>query len=285
MAKKKEYRGNLDAYNLQIKRLEKGGYDFFVEYNGQMRTIIYLDEKGIEQSRSVYYGRRVGDKFEGAHIVLEVKRPLLKRIISGEKPPFFKSESSVISFNRKAIHNCIEQNEGNCLAFDINSCYWVTAKLVGVITEDLFCKYMKERAKWKKGMVASIGALNKKTATLEYRNGKVKTHFMNSEHGMTRPYYWAIINRVSYLMNEVASKLGDSFYMWLTDCMYIREEKAEEAIEIITSWGYEVKSMEATLLKITENTVHFKNEKKSLPTYVNYSKRQDVGSEFFTLFK
>lgn len=285
MAKKTAYRGNLDAYNRQIKRLEEGGYDFFVEYNGQMRTIVYMSEKGVEESRSVYYGSRVGDRFEGAHIVLEVKRALLKRIMNGEKPPRFKEKSSVVSFNKIGILKCIEQKEGKCIAFDINSCYWVTALLLGVISEELFEKYIKDRTKWKKGMVASIGALNKKTAKLDYRNGKVHTHVPNPEHGKLRPYYWAIINRVTYLMDEIASKLGNSFYMWLTDCVYLELEKADEAIEIIASWGYEVKYLDATLLDVTQNAIHFKNEKKSLPTYVNYNKSQDIGSPSYNSFK
>lgn len=285
MAKKNSHKGNLDAYNRQVKRLEQGGYDFFVEYNGQMRTIVYLDERGAEESRSVYYGSRVGDRFEGAHIVLEVKRALIKRVESGEKPPLFKSDSSVVCFNKFGILKCIEQQEGQCIAFDINSCYWVTAHAIGVISDDLFNKYMNDREKWKKGMVASIGALNKKTATLEYRNGRVFTHFMSRQYGMTRPYYWAIINRVTYLMNEITEKLGDSFLMWLTDCVYVQSSKADEAFEIINSWGYDMKPMDARTLQITENAVHFKNDKKLLPTYVNYSNTQDIGSAGYSSFK
>jgi hypothetical protein len=85
-------------------------------------------------------------------------------------------------------------------------------------------------------------------------------------------------------MQDVISQLGDSFLMWLTDCVYVTHEDYEKAIEVISLWGYEVKQYNAKILSVTANKIEFKNDKKSLPTYVNYSFLHDVGSVEFEVF-
>jgi hypothetical protein len=278
---KKKFVGNLNAFQRQMVNLESGKYNFRVEYNGNKRHIIYLDENDLEISRHTYFGKKAEERFEGAHIVREVKKELLERIDAGEKPPKFVANRKVVVFNKPQIISLIENNEGRCVALDINSCYWNTAHELGIVSDRLYNKYMDNPKKWKKGMVASIGALNKKTAVVEFRQGKLQTHYMDIEFGKLRPYYWAVINRVNELMNDVVQECGDDFLMWLTDCVYVREESAKKARQVIGSYNYSVSKMKATMLKVAPRAIHFKNDKKHLPTYINYSERQDVSSELY----
>lgn len=284
MPKKKsdrKHHGNLIAFQKQMRFLEDGGYDYRVEYSGHKRHIIYLDENLNEESRSTFFGKRAEDRFEGAHIVKEVKKEILEKIASGAKPPKFFPNRKVVVFNKSAIIDTIHQNDGKCVAMDINSCYWNTAHHLGFISDRLYNKYISDSKKWKKGMVASIGALNKKTATVEFREGKIETHYMNIEYGKLRPYYWAVINRVNDVMNDVIKACGDDFLMWLTDCVYVNENSADKARLAIGTYGYDLSEMNATMLKAAPKAIHFKNDKKHLPTYVNYAERLDVGSDFY----
>ena len=278
---KKKFVGNLNAFQRQMAKLEEGKYNFRVENNGNKRYIIYLDSDDLEISRHIYFGKKAQERFEGAHIIKEVKKDLLQRIASGEKPPKFVPNRKVVVFNKPQIISSIENDKGECVALDINSCYWNTAHHLGIISDTIYQKYMENPKKWKKGMVASIGALNKQTAVVEYREGKLITHYVNIEFGKLRPYYWAIINRVNMLMNEIVQECGDDFLMWLTDCVYVKKESEHKARQIMGSYGYSVSQMNATLLKVAPRAIHFRNDNKHLPTYVNYSERQDVGSQHY----
>tara|TARA_R110000751_G_scaffold242231_1_gene342647 strand:- start:6748 stop:7608 length:861 start_codon:yes stop_codon:yes gene_type:complete len=276
------YSGDLIQFKNLIKRLEEDEYNFRVEYSGRTRRVIHLDDNKNEVCRDNFFGIRGQSRFKGAHIVKEVKRELLKRIDLGEKRPQFMSDTSVVSFNKAQIKDVIDTNEGKCIAIDIKSCYWVTAYQLGVISKPLFDKYMSERQIWKQGMVASIGALNKKTATLEYSNGEISTHYMGIEFGKLRPYYWQIINRVNAVMNHLIDDLGDEFLMWLTDCVYVKEDSANVAIGILDFWNYDFTKMNAKMIKSpSPSQVWFKNDKKHLPTYINHSYLQDISNPLY----
>lgn len=273
----KRHKGDLNAFHRQLKRLEEGGYSFRVEYNGSTRHIVYLDEKTNEEySRHTYIGNRAGKRFVGAHIVKEVKTQLLARINNGERPPKFKTNTKVVSYSTRSIKECIKENKGNCVALDIKSCYWETAQQLGIISYELYDKYIDESSKWKQGMVSSIGALNKQTATLVYSDGKIATQYMDITFGKTRPYYWAVINRVQDLMLELIEELDDDYLMWLTDCVYVKKTAENKARDIIHANGYETKKMNAKMVKVENRAIWFQNDQKSKPTYISYSQSQDV---------
>jgi hypothetical protein len=82
-------------------------------------------------------------------------------------------------------------------------------------------------------------------------------------------------------MNKVSDECGDDFLMWLTDCVYVKKESEQKARRIIELWGYELKQMNAKFISVTPNTIRFKNDKKHLPTYINYSELQDIGSNLY----
>ena len=273
--------GNLMAFQNQMKTLQEGEYDYHVEYSGNKRRIIYLDGNLQPRSISTYFGKSAEERFQGAHIVKEVKRELLQRIDAGEKPPKFIPRTNVVSFNKPQIIDTIDNLDGKCIAMDINSCYWVTANLLGIVSDRLFEKYMENPKKWKKGLVSSIGALNKKTATCEFKEGKIQTHYMGIEFGQLRPYYWAVINRVHDVMNAVIAECGDDYLMWLTDCVYVKAKSEDTARQVMGSYGYDVSKMNALMISVNKSAIHFRNDKKDLPTYINYSERQDISSDFY----
>ena len=122
------------------------------------------------------------------------------------------------------------------------------------------------------GLLASIGSLNKHETIETYKNGKLQSTDTNWEYkNKYSPFYWAIINYVAEVMMEIAHALGDSFYMWLTDCVYVDRDKKKIATEILDKRGYDYKSFYIEFTELEARQLKWYDFKANEEKYINHN--------------
>ena len=214
--------GYLNRFSVDINKLQNNKSDFQVVSSGLTRKIIF-NKKDKVQNKRLYFGHQKSDILPGVHMVNSVRRNIDAYIESGKPILKIKYRPKLVLYNFMQIQKAINNSPRDLTnAIDINACYFKTAYNLGFINENLYKKGWEKRKENKLGLLASIGSLNKHETIETYKNGKLKTTDTNWEYkNKYSPFYWAIINYVAEVMMEIAHSLGDNFYMWLTDCVYV----------------------------------------------------------------
>ena len=219
--------------------------DFKVISSGMSRIVEFED--GL---RYRFFGKNLKSKIDGAYFVTSVRNQIDKYIAKkgivavNEKP-------NIQMFNPRAIDS---YHDKPVCCLDLNSCYWRTAYLLGFIDEPLYNKGVESGLK--KGLLVSIGALNKMPSIQHYKNGeRISRTFDNEYNSKYSPFYWAIICKVRDLMMEVYKVLGDDLYMWLTDCAFVKPSKQQKVITIFEKYGFPYKVYTSNFVESTENGV------------------------------
>lgn len=264
--------GHIEDFEKKVAFLKKTGADFKVEMSGMTRTILYLDAYGNVSHKGVYFGHRDTERMQGLELVTMVRRELKKRIDSGEKAPPHSVGTKVVAFHVPNCQNAVETGE-TLTEIDLNACYWSTAYKLGFISPELFEKGWAKRRQAKIGLLAAIGSLNKKTYTENYSFGQSEGIERAKKDDAFRPYYWAIINEVNNVMHDSIAKVPKHhFMMWLTDCIYVREESTSIIQEFFSELGYEFKTNSCHFSKVEKNRVYWVNHKTGEEKYVFFSK-------------
>ena len=148
--------------------------------------------------------------------------------------------------------DAIERSLGNQLVMvDINDCYWRTAYLLGYITEETYIKGMKTKA-WKVGRNACIGSLSKSKVVTPYKNGEpqYKLRYVVK----AKPEYQYIRNHIIWevynIFNELFMQFGNTFYMFLTDCLVTEYDKLKEVQKYLNGKNYRMKSKPIEFLSV-----------------------------------
>jgi hypothetical protein len=234
--------GSLKSYNKFLQTHIDQKSDFKVTSSGMSRLVEFDD--GI---RYRFFGANLKSKIDGAYFVTSVRNQIDKYI---EKHGIIevKEKPNIQMFNPIAIDNY--HNKPIC-CLDLNSCYWRTAYLLGFIDKELYDKGIESGLK--KGLLVSIGALNKTPSIQKYVKGKkLVRSFDNDYSSKYSPFYWAIICKVRDLMMEVYKVLGNDMYMWLTDCAFVKSSKQQKVITIFEKYGFPYKVYTSNFVESTD---------------------------------
>lgn len=143
-------------------------------------------------------------------------------------------------FNLNAIETHLNMP---LVMIDINDCYWRTAYLLGYISEKTYIKG-KKRKDWKIGRNACIGSLIKTRTIQGYTNGKLDLTKRRVVRTPVEYHYIRnhIIGSVYKMFHDLYEQMGDSFCMYLTDCLVTTNDKKREVEEFFRHNKYSVKS-------------------------------------------
>jgi hypothetical protein len=148
--------------------------------------------------------------------------------------------------------DAIEHNIGKCLVMiDINDCYWRTAYKLGYITYETYI-IGKRKKDWKLGRNACIGALCKSTTILPYENGKPVKSARRIERTPVHYQYIRnhIITHVFKMFEYLFSQMGNTFCMFLTDCIVTTYDKQRWVERYFMDEGYKVKNKPVEFISI-----------------------------------
>lgn len=143
---------------------------------------------------------------------------------------------------------------------DIRSAYWSYSLNKGIITENTNNKLIKgfdelcdssERegeivnpSLLKKIKLKSLGALATEKHTQVYEKGKIISDELTSEK--TKPLYIDINRGIDKLIHEASGVVRGCFYYYW-DCIFMKKQFADEAVEFFKSKNYEVRIEETKL--------------------------------------
>ena len=210
--------------------------NFEVVSSGLSKSLIL--DSGIKFN---FFPNNKDSRVEGVHFVNMVRRSIDKYIEENGIVDKVDENPQVQTFNSDGI-SLAGDNDVCCL--DLNSCYWRTANILGYIDDKLYKKGVESGLK--KGLLISIGALNKLKHIDKYENGKKVSTRIDEDYKIRySPFYWNIIKRVRDLMMTVYEQLGDDFYMWLTDCAFIKPDSYDKVEKIFNDAGYPFKIYKA----------------------------------------
>lgn len=166
-------------------------------------------------------------------------------------PPQWDNNYREQMFNLDAI----ESDVGRQLVMvDINDCYWRTALLLGYITEETYIKGLKSKS-WKLGRNACIGSLAKTTISVPFKKGVADRRnrriiHPKLEYQLIRNH---IIGHVYNIFNDLFKQMGDTFYMFLTDCLVTRYSRLRDVQKHLRNEGYRSKAKPLEFLGVDRN--------------------------------
>ena len=264
--------GYLNKYERDVEKLCSSKANFQVISSGLTRKIIF-PSKNDENQKRLYFGHKKGDILPGVHMVNAVRRNIDAYIEKGGEIPVVKYKPKLILYNFEQINRVLQKQPSDLVyAIDINACYFRTAFNLGFISENLYKKGWEKRKENKLGLLASIGSLNKHETIEEYKNGKLKKSHTNWDYkNKYSPFYWAIINYVAEVMMEIAHSLGDKFYMWLTDCVYVDREHKKIVTDILDKHEYDYKSFYIEYTDLQAKQLFWFDFKANEEKYINHN--------------
>jgi hypothetical protein len=268
MGKKQVFAGGtIDAFEKRLAYYAQEGSTFEVRKWGMTRRISFPNSDitwkffGTSANRERQF---VDGSWFAAMVRKEVDVYIAERgvIAQNDKP-------DIQQFNM----DMIRENLGKRVtAIDINSCHWTTAYHLGFISETTFLRGIKSAKK--KGLLVSIGSLNKLEQIDVYREGQlVETYYDHAKHEQYSPFYWAVIGRVRDVMMELYEAFTNDFYMWLTDCAFVAPERAAKVSEFLTAKGYKSKQYDIDYKDVTKNKVVWYDPKSPHDKFIGYHGR------------
>jgi hypothetical protein len=168
---------------------------------------------------------------------------LEKRLESGEYKKVYENDviPETVLFNTPVIQRSIEDNL-QCVAIDINNCYWEAAHNLGIIGDKLHKQGYNKVEAYKKGRRAAIGSFNAEKVTERYVNGKKVWETPLSERH--RPYNFARVHIISHVFDmavDICSIIPDALVMFLTDCFFVHPDYEQYIFDELKKRGYSAK--------------------------------------------
>lgn len=257
--------GSVDNFEKYLSVYEKTKSSFTVVSYGSTKKIIY------GKNTFLFTGIKGEKKPQGMHLIGMVKRDINNLISSSynEEKDEYEIWDNIPKIPNKKPH-LTQINYKNCqwygtgtqmLAIDINHCYWRTAFMLGYIKEETYLKGI-EKDEYKKGRLIAIGTLGKMLTVKKYENGvKIKEYIDDRDYLKYGRFFWHIISKIYELIQELKIVLGEDFLMFLTDCIFIDQNKKDIAIEIMNKHGYSTKDYLAVFTNTDNNTLNWITEK------------------------
>jgi len=227
---------------LLTNSLCKKGETFTTIDNGNGYKVIYEDGVVFKDQ-----GRMIKSSFGWLNksVVKEAEQRVADGIYVPKNKKNEKEEAlKTVLFNPEVIKESCHGVE--CIAIDMTMCYFRTAKLIGVISDELYEKALARGKKdrfskdFKVALSSSIGSLGSIEIVREYVKGKQKpAKFERKETNVCR---LDIIDRVWEVGMSIIDQIPEGFLMFLTDCFYVLPEYAELVCSSLTELGYEYKT-------------------------------------------
>lgn len=262
--KKVSYVGDITDFARHKNVQTTAKSNFKVISSGMSRTIEF--DNGYKQR---FFGiRGASSIIPGSYFVGMLKKSI-DRYIAKKGIVAKQGKPMIQMFNVDAIKKVVDKP---ITCIDLNLCYWRTAFLLGFMDEDLYVKGMKSGHK--RGMLVSIGALNKTKLIEHYEDGKLVSKSFDENYSSTySPFYWAVLNKVNDLAMEIYKALKDDMYMWLTDCAFISTDRQKEVEGIIKKYGFNSKHYVSNFSYIDERNVEWFDCKHNKFKYMSISNR------------
>jgi hypothetical protein len=136
---------------------------------------------------------------------------------------------------------------------DIKNAYWQTALLMGVISEEIFNSGTSID---KITRLASLGSLAKKKEVYSFDGETYKLVEIIRSYE-TENIWFAICSRVSDIMQNMVSDLGDDFLFYWVDGIYFKrtEENIKKVTEFLHSCAYDLKEEQVSKVEFLKD--HF----------------------------
>ena len=236
MRKKNLHQGTIEKFKEQLPTILEKSQDFTLIASGMSRKVILSNGSILR-----YFGTKKQDcKVDGAFIVTMVQREI-DAYIEKNGIPEFQEVHDVQNFNLKKIKSVVGK-KFPLMGIDINACYWNVAHKLGYISDKLYERGISEVSKM--GLLIAIGCLAKRPVVKNFKGGKVvSTHFDDETYLRYAPFYWNIIRYTYNLMIESFKVIGnDSWYMFLTDCIFVDLEKMKVAQKFLSDLGFKYKN-------------------------------------------
>ena len=228
--------GTIEKFKEQFPTILEKSKDFTIVASRISRKVI-LNNGSILR----YFGTNKQDcKVDGAFIVTMVKREI-DAYIEKNGIPDFEVVCDVQNFNLKKIEQIVAKKVP-LMGIDINACYWNVAHKLGYISDELYERGITKVTKM--GLLIAIGCLAKRPVHRIFKDGKLhSTHFDDATYLRYAPFYWNIIRYTYDLMIESFKVIGDdSWYMFLTDCVFVDLEKMKVAQKFLSDYGLKYKN-------------------------------------------
>ena len=232
MSKKTFVCGTIDSYRQTVSKYSKKGETFQTVSSGMTRRIILPNGAKMR-----FFGTEAkGQIVEGAFLVQMVQREIDEYIAKNGIPAHHQVHD-VQMFNLPLIKRRLTSRPQPIIGIDINACYWNTAHKLGYISDELYERGLKTAKK--KGLLISIGCLNKKPIIKTYRDGKlISTKFDEEFYARYSPFYWNIIAATQDIMMRSFELFENHWYMFLTDCLFVDPVVMKDAQKFLTEMGY-----------------------------------------------
>lgn len=241
--KKTSYnKGTIEKYRSTLSKCIANKETFTTYSSGMSRRIIL--PTGVNMK---FFGsEKAHSRISGAFMVQMVQREV-DAYIEKNGIPEYNVISDVQLFNLPKIEGVIKGKKTPIVGVDINACYWNTAHKLGYISDSLYERGLDTCKK--EGLLIAIGCLNKKPVLKTYRDGKlVSQSFDEAVHQRYAPFYWNVIEHTHKIMMESYERFKDSWYMYLTDCLFVDASVAKDAKKFISDLGYKCKSHQIEFL-------------------------------------
>jgi hypothetical protein len=235
MTKKSFANGTIADYRDNLSKFTKNGETFETISSGLTRRIVLPNGAKIR-----FFGtEQKGQVIDGAFLVQMVQKEI-DSYIAKNGIPEHQQIHDVQMFDISLIQKKLLNKPKPVIGIDINACYWNTAHKLGYISDSLYERGLK--AAKKKGLLISIGCLNKKPIIKKYQNGKlISTRFDEEVYKRYSPFYWNIIAETQKIMVESYLKFKGNWYMYLTDCLFVDPTRMKEAQQFLSDLGFSSK--------------------------------------------
>lgn len=234
----------IERYETQLMLLKQRNEDFTEYISGSTRRIKFrsLEYAYVDIKSNAGLGFHISRMLKAdVDRWLEKNRHELQHHLRAYKEQMY---------NIEAIKKSIGQP---LVAIDINDCYWTTVWRLGYITDETYYA-AKRKKEWKIGRNASIGSLSKSEVSTPYRNGKPiasqrKVVRSRIEYQYIRNH---VINKVYEIFYRLFLELQDTFFMFLTDCVFTTPANYNYVVKFFQTEGYSVKMKPIEFLKVDE---------------------------------
>lgn len=201
------------------------------------------------------------DRYEGIHIVSNVKRHIRAKLKSGEieLPNYNAKIASITSFFDK--NNLINNNGCEIVSIDFRRCYWTTLYRLGYISEKIYKSGLesiktdkngnKKNVDYKLVCNMSIGSLGVKEHFEKYVDGKlIESGVRRCDLNPIRLHVIAEVFNVAVSIINKNKETESGFLWFLTDCFFVRKDVAKMYEDAISEYGYESKTVEYEKYKV-----------------------------------
>ena len=239
------------------KRNKRKRYYHISYYNSKLNTLKKLKQsfiltrtsytKRIETEAEIMFFNDSGDEDKLPLILINSVRKDAKKYI----------EQHTINGKFEIDENCdffnlldIIENDDVIVKVDLKSAYWEFALKEGVITQktnEKFQDLYKDVDAFfsKQARLKALGSLATSKHTSYYKNGKYNREDPPDIQA-TKKVYMKICDGVDRLMKDTNYHVdGCVYYYW--DCIFVKKEYSQDAIDYLNGRGYDVSTQETKL--------------------------------------